>query len=62
MSARQAKQTIFSVTNHHVEGCGQPPSSDSDERGAYVGYFATCTASRRCSTLCTPEPEAGGQR
>lgn len=30
---------IFSVTNHHVEGCGKPPQIDDSTRGRYRGYF-----------------------
>lgn len=29
---------LFTVTNHHVEDCGEPPSVDGDD-GQYHGYF-----------------------
>lgn len=30
---------IFSVTNHHVPGCGTPPRIDDAAPGQYRGYF-----------------------
>jgi len=31
---------LFSVSNHHVEGAGEPPFIDGDNPHLYVGYFA----------------------
>lgn len=31
---------LFSVSNHHVDGCGRPPEVDGDLPRTYVGYFA----------------------
>ena len=31
---------LFEVSNHHVEGAGEPPVVDGDEPGIYFGYFA----------------------
>jgi hypothetical protein len=32
-------QPLFTVSNHHTEHCGQPPSLDGDEPNTYHGYF-----------------------
>jgi hypothetical protein len=32
-------RAIFSVTNHHVEGCGTPPRIDDATPNRYLGYF-----------------------
>ena len=31
---------LFSVSNHHVAGCGEPPLVDGGQPGFYFGYFA----------------------
>ena len=31
---------LFSVSNNHVEGSGDPPIIDGDQPGFYFGYFA----------------------
>ena len=31
---------LFRVSNHHTNGCGQPPAVDGDQPGKYYGYFA----------------------
>jgi len=38
--APSAGSQLFSVSNHHVEGSGEPPSIDGDQPGFYFGYFA----------------------
>ncbi len=30
---------LFTVSNHHVPGCGQPPVLDGDAPGMYHSYF-----------------------
>jgi hypothetical protein len=30
---------LFSVSNHHLEHCGNPPQIDGDAAGKYFGYF-----------------------
>ena len=31
---------LFSISNHHVESCGEAPAVDGDAQGKYFGYFA----------------------
>jgi hypothetical protein len=33
------KATLFSVSNHHGAGSGEPPQIDGDTKGRYHGYF-----------------------
>jgi hypothetical protein len=33
------EKPIFSVTNHHAEGCGAPPHVDDSAPKRYRGYF-----------------------
>ena len=35
----QEREPLFSVSNHHVAGCGEPPVMNGDAAGTYVGYF-----------------------
>jgi hypothetical protein len=32
--------TLFRISNHHTDICGQPPAVDGDEPAKYHGYFA----------------------
>jgi len=32
------KEPVFTVSNHHVDGCGKPPRTDGDQPG-YHSYF-----------------------
>ena len=34
-----SNRPIFSVANHHVDGCGDPPSIDDSTANRYLGYF-----------------------
>lgn len=41
-AARQqtpADRPLFSVSNHHAQSCGEPPTLDGEAAGKYVGYF-----------------------
>ncbi len=38
MNQSKAKP-LFSVSNHHTDKCGKPPSVDGDEPNTYHGYF-----------------------
>src|SRR5437773_1670574 len=33
------EQSLFTVSNHHAVGTGQPPSVNGDEANTYHGYF-----------------------
>src|SRR5277367_4034860 len=33
------KELLFSITNHHIEGCGKAPTVDGDTPSHYYGYF-----------------------
>lgn len=34
-----SNRPIFSVANHHVDGCGKPPQIDDSTLDRYLGYF-----------------------
>jgi hypothetical protein len=34
-----SKARLFSVSNHHGAGSGEPPQIDGDTKGRYHGYF-----------------------
>jgi hypothetical protein len=34
-----ADRYVFTVSNHHTEQCGSPPTIDGDDPDCYHGYF-----------------------
>ncbi len=30
---------LFSISNHHAPGCGEPPELDGDDRNLFCSYF-----------------------
>jgi hypothetical protein len=38
--APTSRTPLFTVSNHHTAGCGEPPIVDGDAVGTYFGYFA----------------------
>jgi hypothetical protein len=49
---------LFSISNHHVESCGEAPAVDGDAQGKYFGYFANEHAEQAVYTYDVDTREA----